>query len=225
MEFLYVILSILFFSTIIIFMLLLFFRKPTNNCEEKQSSPSASMRISKVFGREPVSEKNSCESEINREYILHSGYLETVNETIRDIALDVVITNIRDNRVHVEAWIIDDDALSHDGVVVGRDNGCDYYMNSLFLDRDGTFLIKRVDDTFMFIANRNSTNGIRSEFRGDKLKKVELHNGKSISIFVGPIRFDFSVPSAYKDKENGDSKSALFYSEETLNEGTREYSF
>ena len=225
MEFLYVILSILFFSTIIIFMLLLFFRKPAKKSEERQSSPSAGMRISKVFGRDPVSEKNSGESEINSEYILHSGSLETVNETIRDIALDIVISNVRDNRVHVESWIFDDDALSRDGVVVGRDKGCDYYMNSLFLDRDGTFLIKRVDDTFMFIANRNSTNGIRSEFRGAKMKKIELHNGKSISIFVGPIRFDFSVPSSYKEKEKSASKSALFYSEETLNEGTREYSF
>lgn len=216
MEVLYAIMSILFLIAVIILMILLFRRKssPIPN-----STHNSGTKIHEFFGRKHVSDDNATSP---AEYQLHYGARESLNETMRDTALDVVITHARDNQIKTRSIIQDDDKLIHGGVVVGRE-GCDYNMASLLLDRDGTFLIRRIGNNYSLVANRNSINGIRTEFGGEKKKKIDFQNGCAVC-YVGPICFKFSVPGCEDAQESDVFRKASFYSDETLNNETQTFS-
>lgn len=222
MEVLYAIISILFIIAVIILMILLFRKKPQPDPTPKPNpvTPSSGFgtKVQELF-RGSGSSHHSAKGK--SEYQLIYGSPESMNETMRDTALDVFITNVRDSQVKVKSSIQDDDKLNYEGVVIGRE-GCDYNMRSLLMDRDGTFLIKRKGDSYVLVANRNSINGIRTEFRGEKKKRIEFENGHAVC-YVGPICFSFSVPGCEAVSEPASSRRASFYSDETINEGTRAF--
>ncbi len=221
MQALYAITSILFFTAVIVVLVLLFRIKGTeSSLEQTPSDKSLSTKVKLIFNGDKADKPSKKHSS---EFRLEYGAPETINETIRDTAIDVIITNVRDRQVREVCSIQDDEALSRDGVVIGREN-CDYNMKSLLIDRDGTFLIKRIDNDYTIIANCDSFNGIRSEFRGEKKKRIKFKNGKA-TCYVGSIRFDFSVPDIEADvSANRDSRKVRFYSDETINEETQVYS-
>ena len=149
MEVLYAIISILFISSVIVLLVLLFRNKTPGSITETDRKKLGT-KVSQVFGgKNTVVPSNKHSSE----YHLEHGSPETLNETIRDTALDVIITNERDPEVRETCSIQDDDALSRDGIIIGRED-CDYNMKSLLIDRDGTFLIKRIGNNFVLIARR-----------------------------------------------------------------------
>lgn len=218
MEALYAIISILFFTAVIVVLVLLFRIKGTDS--EQTTNKDLGTKVNQVFRGKKNSQPSKKHSS---EFYLEHSAPETINETIRDTALDVLITYVRNPQVREVCSIQDDEVLSRDGVVIGREN-CDYNMKSLLIDRDGTFLIKRIDDDYTIIANRDSINGIRSEFRGEKKKRIKFKNGKA-TCYVGSIRFDFSVPGTEADAPaQSRSRKAMFYTDETINEGTQAYS-
>ena len=75
---------------------------------------------------------------------------------------------------------------------------------------------------FYYNVSITSKNTSNDESIANFVNNISSHQSSNSFTFVF---LSDAHTGYYKDKENGDSKSALFYSEETLNEGTREYSF
>ncbi len=212
MEVLYAILMLSLVILGILFLLLLF----RNNRD-----PKGKTDFKKVFhGLFPKPVPKPVPVNAKNEYQLVYNCPDSVNETMREPALKVKVTHVRDQSVCNICYIHDDEFLSREGVTIGREN-CDYNMRSKLIDRKGSFLLKRVGDDFMIISARDSVNGVKKAYGGERVKCVDFVNGKA-TCYVGPIRFEFTVPTYDYEEEStadaGNGNKSRFYSEETIKE-------
>ena len=123
--------------------------------------------------------------------LVYKTAVNTVDATAAR-ALRVLVTNELDSRIRETSYIYEDEALSNTGVIVGR-QGCEYNIKSLYIDREGTFKIKKRDDgNFVLLASRESKYGISNVYGGERVKKIRFEDGRAVC-YVAAIRFDFTV--------------------------------
>ena len=200
MEVLYAILMLGIVILAIMLLILLFRGKRP----AEKNSRKLDTIITQIFGDSTSKSKTHKKISGNRsEYQLVYNAQDSINETMQDPALEVEITHVRDSSVHTTCDIQDDEQLSRKGVIIGRENKyCHYKMGSRFIDKKGTFMLKRIGDNYVILGvmNKNeSANGIRKVYRGERVDRIDFVDGKA-TCFVGPIRFDFRVPGADYDE-------------------------
>ena len=198
-EILYAVITLLFLVAVVFLTMLLF--------RTKKNAGSDGPEISDPIGGRNKRDRYQGVSD----YALVYGVQESVNGTISGIALEVVVTNILDPRVKERSCIYDDEKLRSSGVIVGREN-CDYNIRSLFIDRDGTFKIKkRAGGDFVILAARVSKNGIAADRGGDRVERIEFTDGRA-TVYVESLRFDFAVPGKTPDEPSAQtSGQGSFY--------------
>lgn len=197
MEVLYAILAILFLTAVIILMVMMFKGKPFIHFPSPKPPRS---------NRDDYEEK----TDVNKEYeLVYNG--SSSMGTIKVGTVGVKITDERNPNVCVETTI--DPSINKGGVSIGRGKGCDYVMSSLMIDEEGSFLVKKIGDNYVLLANLNSENGMREHFGGERKNSIYFKNGTCIC-YVGTIRFDFTdiCSKASTAKTSSEGKKANFYS-------------
>ena len=174
MEVLYAIISILFLVSVIFLMVMLF--------TKKKSTPDPDP--------DPILIPSyPSKEDVNAEYKLVYNGSSNIGKTIKIGTVDVKITDERNPRVLVETTI--DPSAKKGGVSIGRGKDCDYIMSSLMIDEEGSFLVKKIGDNYVLLANLNSENGVREHFGGERKNSIYFKNG-TCTCYVGTIRFDFT---------------------------------
>lgn len=198
MEVLYAILAILFLTAVIFLMVMMFKGKPIIHFPSPKPPRS---------NRDDYEEK----TDVNEEYKLVYNGSSNMGKTIKVGTVEVKITDERNPKVLVITTI--DPSINKGGVSIGRGKGNDYVMSSLMVDGDGTFLVKKIGDNYVLLANLDSANGIRETFGGERKKSIYFKNG-TCTCYVGTIRFDFTdiCSKAATAKTSFEGKKANFYS-------------
>lgn len=204
MELLYAIITILFLGCVLTLMFILFKNK------ERPKKPSIINSFSGFLG------KNDAKSSALSEYKLEKNTNgDGLNLTICDIAMYVTITHAREPEIKTESVIYEDKKFDEEGVIIGRSN-TDYILNNLLIDIDGTFMIRKNGPDYIVVANRNSVNGIRKQYKGKKERSIPFIDG-SATVYVGPIRFDFNTDKPGTNHQCDNVKKSNFYSNDSIN--------
>lgn len=198
MEVLYAILAILFLTAVIILMVMMFKGKSIIHFPSPKPSRG---------NRDDYEEK----TDVNKEYKLVYNGSSNMGKTIKVGTVEVKITDERNPKVLVKTTI--DPSINKGGVSIGRGKGCDYVMSSLMIDEEGSFLVKKIGDNYVLLANLNSENGVREHFGGERKNSIYFKDG-ICTCYVGTIRFDFTdfCSKAATAKTSSENKKANFYS-------------
>ncbi len=214
MEFFYCISTILFF-TLGISIVAFLFRKNKSPTTRKESWFRKLIRT--IFGGSgPAPAPTPRENKYDLIYADEDSY----NDVLRCTALNVTITNIDKPGIKTSAVIFEDDKLAKTGVTVGQQQ-CDYNMQCCYLDKQrATFLIRRTETGFDIIGEKNSVNGIKKNFGYNHQREKHIAFANGATCYVGPIRFDFSVPNyacATTPEQKDDEEQNKFYNPDTFN--------
>ena len=197
MEVLYAILAILFLIAVIILMVMMFKGKPAVHFPRPKPPHG--------FDGDYEVKTN-----VNKDYELAFNGSSNMGMTIKVGTVEVKITDERNPNVLVKTTI--DPSINKGGVSIGRGKGCDYVMSSLMIDEQGSFLVKKIGDNYVILANLDSENGVREHFGGERKKSIYFKNG-TCTCYVGTIRFDFTdiCSKATTANTSFEGKKANFY--------------
>lgn len=199
MEIMYLILAIALIIAVIILMVILFRGK------SKPRSFISFFNMKKDYEDDYEEKPN-----VNKDYELAYNGSSNMGETIKVGTVEVKITDERNPEVFVKTTI--DPSVKKGGVSIGRSKDCDYIMTSRMIDAEGSFLVKKIGDNYVILANLNSENGLREHFGGERKNSICFKNGVC-TCYIGTIRFDFTDICSYASAPDAssESKKANFY--------------
>lgn len=176
------------------FFYLAYFKKKDN------TSQSDKVKVTKIYdsdeGRKEgmyVNAIDRLEQENKNENALLLQYhpLEADNKgTMNEILFEVKVTNTQTG-INKKSIIFNTEELtSNVGAVVGRDiHTSTYYMESIAIATQGSFAIKKVDDTVYRIRGRKSSrNPLRLEPHGRAVETIDFEN--ETTFYISYLRFD-----------------------------------